>query len=118
MAACHGPLGVSGFGSADTGRSRRESVSSSVLLPGVTCARGVDCTSRGPIVLDVVTAPKPDGELYSLAPALSNGQLRGREPLTSLDSRVAGGATTVAIDGDYFDRTTGTPNGMLMQTGV
>ena len=24
----------------------------------------------------------------------------------------------MAIDGDYFDRTTGTPNGMLMQNGV
>jgi hypothetical protein len=111
-------IGVSVVASAATGRSRQESVSTSVLLPGVTYTREVDFTSRGPIVLDVVTAPKPDGKLYSLAPALSNGQLRGREPLTSLDSRVAAGATTVAIDGDYFDRITGTPNGMLMQNGV
>jgi hypothetical protein len=111
-------IGVSVVASAATGRSRQESVSTSLLLPGVTYTREVDFTSRGPIVLDVVTAPKPDGELYSLAPALSNEQLRGREPLTRLDSRVARGATTVAIDGDYFDRTTGTPNGMLMQNGV
>lgn len=111
-------IGVSVVASAATGRSRQESVSTSVLLPGVTYTREVDFTSRGPIVLDVVTAPKPDGKLYSLAPALSNEQLRGREPLTRLDSRVARGATTVAIDGDYFDRTTGTPNGMLMRTGV
>lgn len=111
-------IGVSVVASAATGRSRQESVSTSLLLPGVTYTREVDFTSRGPIVLDVVTAPKPDGKLYSLAPALSNGQLRGRELLTSLDSRVAAGATTVAIDGDYFNRTTGTPNGMLMQNGV
>jgi flagellar hook assembly protein FlgD len=111
-------IGVSVAASAATGRSRQESVSTSLLLPGVTYTREVDFTSRGPIVLDVVTAPKPDGKLYSLAPALSNGQLRGREPLTSLDSRVAAGATTVAIDGDYFNRATGTPNGMLMQNGV
>ena len=111
-------IGVSVVASAATGRSRQESVSTSVLLPGVTYTREVDFTSRGPIVLDVVTAPKPDGKLYSLAPALSNEQLRGREPLTRLDSRVARGATTVAIDGDYFDRITGTPNGMLMQNGV
>jgi hypothetical protein len=84
----------------------------------VTYTREVDFTSRGPVVLDIVTAPKPDGKLYSLAPALSNGQLRGREPLTSLESRVAHGATTVAIDADYFDRITGTPSGMLMQNGV
>jgi hypothetical protein len=104
--------------SAATGRSRQESVSTSLLMPAVTYAREVDFTSRGPIVLDVVTAPKPDGKLYSLTPALSNEQLRGTESLTRLQSRVAGGATTVAIDGDYFDRATGAPSSMLMRNGV
>jgi hypothetical protein len=111
-------VGVSVLASAATGRSRQESVSSSLLLPGVTYTREVDFTSRGPIVLDVLTAPKPDGQVYSLAPALSNEHLRGTESLTHLESRVAGGATTVAIDGDYFDRSSGAPNGMLMQNGV
>src|SRR5581483_12025160 len=78
----------------------------------------VDFSSRGPIVLDVVTAPRPDGGAYSLAPALSNDQLRGKETLTHLASRVAAGATSVAIDGDYFDRTSGAPSGILMQNGV
>jgi flagellar hook assembly protein FlgD len=87
-------------------------------MPGVTYTREVDFTSRGPIVLDVVTAPKPDGSLYSLAPALSNNFLRGREALTHLDSRIAGNATTVAIDGDYFDDTSGAPSGMLLQNDV
>jgi len=111
-------IGVSVAASAATGRSRQEKVTTSLLLPGVTYAREVDFTSRGPIVLDIVTAPKPDGRLYSLEPALSNDELRGTESLTRLDSRVAGEATTVAIDGDYFDRTTGAPNGMLMRSGV
>jgi hypothetical protein len=111
-------IGVSVLASAAIGRSSQQSVSTSLLLPGVTYTREVDFTSRGPIVLDVLTAPKPDGKLYSLAPGLSNGQLRGREPLASLDSRVAAGATTVAIDADYFDRITGAPSGMLMQDGV
>ena len=31
---------------------------------------------------------------------------------------MAGGATTVAIDGDYFDRTTGAPSGIYMRDGV
>ena len=53
-------------------RSAQESVATSVLMPGVTYTREVDFTLRGPIVLDVVTAPKPDGKLFSLAPALSN----------------------------------------------
>jgi len=104
--------------SAAIGGPSPGSVSSSLLLPGVTYTREVDFTSRGPIVLDVVTTPKPDGELYSLAPALSNEQLRGKEALTRLESRVAGGATTVAIDGDYFDHTTGAPSGIYMRDGV
>jgi flagellar hook assembly protein FlgD len=110
-------VGVSVAASAATGRSSQESVTTSLLLPGVTYTREVDFTSRGPIVLDVVTAPKPDGKLYSLAPALSNNVLRGRESLTRLETRVAGSATTVAVDGDYFD-SSGAPSGMLMQNGV
>jgi hypothetical protein len=110
-------VGLAVAASAATGRSGQESVSSSLLLPGVNFTHEVDFTSRGPIVLSVVTAPKPDGKLYSLAPALSNDQLRGKESLTRLESRVAAGATTVAIDGDYFD-STGAPSGMLMQKGV
>ena len=99
-------------------QSSQDSVSTSLLMPGVTYSREVDFTSRGPIVLDVVTAPKPDGKVYSLSPALSNNTLTGREALTTLDSRVAAGATSVAINGDYFDNTTGAPSGILMQNGV
>jgi hypothetical protein len=109
---------VAAVASAATGRSAQESVSTSVLMPGVTYTREVDFTSRGPIVLDVVTAPKPDGEIYSLAPALSNSSLSGTETLTNLETHVAGGATVVAIDGDYFDPNTGAPSGMLLQNGV
>jgi flagellar hook assembly protein FlgD len=107
--------------SASTGSQRRglqESVTTSALMPGVTYTREVDFSSRGPIVLDIVTAPKPDGSVYSLQPALSNGVLRGTEELTHLEQRTAAGATTVAIDGDYFTSPLGTPSGMLMQGGV
>jgi flagellar hook assembly protein FlgD len=110
-------IGLAVAASAATGNSKQESVSSSLLLPGVNYTHEVDFTSRGPIVINVVTAPKPDGKLYSLAPALSNDQLRGKESLTRLEGRVAAGATTVAIDGDYFD-SSGAPSGMLMQNGV
>ena len=104
--------------SAASGHSSQVSVSTSTLMPGTTFSREVDFTSRGPIVLDVVTAPKPDGNVYSLQPALSNAQLRGTETLTQLEARVAVGATTLAIDGDYFNRKTGAPSGILMQNGV
>jgi flagellar hook assembly protein FlgD len=114
-------LVLSAVASAASGSQRhssQESVSTSTLMPGVTYTREVDFTSRGPIVLDVVTAPKPDGTVYSLAPALSNDLLRGTEKLTQLENRVSGGATTVAVAGDYFNRRTGAPNGILMQNGV
>jgi hypothetical protein len=109
---------VSGVASAATGRSRQESVSTTTLMPGVTYTREVDFTSRGPIVLDVVTAPKPTGTAYSLAPALSNDRLTGKETLSRLSTRVAAGAATVAIDGDYFNRRSGAPSGILIQNGV
>jgi len=121
IAAAFAALVAAAVASAATGSERRsgaDSVAKSLLLPGVSYTREVDLTSRGPIVLDVVTAPRPDGELYTLAPALSNDVLRGREALSHLENRVAAGATTVAIDGDYFDRTTGAPNGILLQNGV
>jgi hypothetical protein len=111
---------ASAVASAAIGSARRpsqDSVTTSVLMPGVTYTREVDFTLRGPIVLDVVTAPKPDGALYSLAPALSNNALRARESLTRLETRVAAGATTVAIDGDDYD-SSGAPSGILMQKGV
>ena len=118
IAAALAALFAAAAASVAVGRSSQESVSTSVLVPGMTYTREVDFTSRGPIVFDVVTAPRPDGKLYSLAPALSNGALVGKEPLTRLESRVAGGATTVAIDGDYFDSRSGVPNGIFLQNGV
>ncbi|HLY87145.1 MAG TPA: phosphodiester glycosidase family protein [Gaiellaceae bacterium] len=113
-----GALCAAAAATTATGRSEQESASTSTLMPGVTYTREVDFTSRGPIVLDIVTAPKPAGPLYSLAPALSNDSLRGKEALTRLASRVGGGAATVGIDGDYFDRGSGAPHGILMQDGV
>src|SRR6202007_316494 len=53
-----------------------------LLMPGVTYQRQVTFTSRGPVVLDVVTAPKPDGSLYTLGPALPPATLVGTAPRT------------------------------------
>jgi hypothetical protein len=121
IAAVLAALLLCAVASAATGSQRhgqQESVSTALLMPGVTYTREVDFSSRGPIVFDVVTAPKPDGRVYSLQPALSNGVLRGTEELTHLQRRTAAGATTVAIDGDYFASRTGAPSGVLMQGGV
>ncbi len=99
-------------------RTQQISVSTTQLLPGVTYRREVDLTSAGPVVLDVVTMPKPDGTVYSLAPVLSNESLRGTEKLTHIGKRLSAAATTVAIDGDYLDAKTKAPSGILVRGGV
>jgi flagellar hook assembly protein FlgD len=105
---------------APTGRSASSQVSqtTSLLMPGVTYAREVDFTPRGPVVLDVVTAPRPDGSLYTLAPVLSNETIVGRETLTGMESRLAGAATVVGVNGDYFSAKNGAPSGVLVRDGV
>src|SRR5262249_4977584 len=113
-------LAVAAAASAARGESRGNAVVSSVtteLMPGVTYTREVDMTAAGPVVLDVVTAPKPDGTLYSLAPVLSNGRLRGTAKLTTMEKSLRAGATTVGVDGDYFN-SRGEPNSILVRGGV
>ena len=87
-----------------------------LLMPGVTYAKRVQFTPHGPVVLNVVTAPKPGG-LYSLAPVLSNETLVGREKLTDMQKRLSATATTVGVNGDYFNVNDGRPSGVLSATG-
>ncbi|MFL6017069.1 MAG: phosphodiester glycosidase family protein [Gaiellaceae bacterium] len=88
-----------------------------LLMPGVTYAKRVQFTPHGPVVLNVVTAPKPGG-LYSLAPVLSNETLVGREKLTDMQKRLSATATTVGVNGDYFNVNDGRPSGVLVRNGV
>ncbi|HEY2073582.1 MAG TPA: phosphodiester glycosidase family protein [Gaiellaceae bacterium] len=85
-----------------------------LLMPGVTYQRQVQFTSRGPVVLDVVTAPKPDGSLYTLGPALAHGALFGTEPLTGIEKDNSGSATVVGVNGDFFAGN-GPPTGIVMR---
>ena len=78
-------LGVLPAGAATSTRSAASQiVAQALLMPGVGYQRQVEFTPRGPVVLDVVTAPRPDGTLYTLAPALSNGAIGGTETLTQM----------------------------------
>ena len=88
-----------------------------LLMPSVTYQRQVEFTSRGPVVLDVVTAPRPDGSLYTLAPALSHGALLGTEPLTQIEKDASGAATVVGVNGDFFPGN-GPPTGIVMRGGA
>jgi Phosphodiester glycosidase/FlgD Ig-like domain len=89
----------------------------SLLMPGVNYQRQIEFTSRGPVVLDVVSAPKPDGSLYTLTPALSNGAIVGTEKLTDVEKDASAAATVVGVNGDFF-AAAGTPSGILMRGGA
>jgi hypothetical protein len=89
-----------------------------LLMPGVTYERDVEFTPHGPVVLDVVTAPRPDGSLYTLAPVLSNGAIVATEKLTDMEKELAASATVVGVNGDFFAANPGKPSGMLMRNGA
>ena len=77
-----------------------------LLMPGVTYTKRVQFTPHGPVVLNVITAPKPGG-LYSLQPVLSNDAIVGREKVTAMETRLGAGATVAGVNGDLFDPATG-----------
>ena len=58
-----------------------------VLMPNVSYTRTVQFTAHGPVVLHVITAPRPGG-LYQLKPLLSNGSIVGTERVRSEERRV------------------------------
>jgi phosphodiester glycosidase/flagellar hook capping protein FlgD len=88
-----------------------------LLLPGVTYQRQVEFTPHGPVVLDLVTAPRPDGSLYTLRPVLSNNAVVATEKLTDMENELKTGATTVGVNGDFFAPDPGKPTGILIRDG-
>jgi len=87
------------------------------MMPGVTYDRILQWTSSGPMVLYVITAPKPGG-LYSLTPLLSNGTIVGRETVSAMQRDVSSQMTTIGVNGDFFSWHGGWPSGLLMRGGV
>ena len=87
-------------------------------MPGVTYQRQVEFTPHGPVVLDVVLAPRPDGSLYTLGPALSNNAIVATQTLTEMEKDASTSATVVGVNGDFFAANPGKPTGMLMRGGV
>ena len=88
-----------------------------VLMPGVTYTKRVQFTPHGPVVLNVMTAPKPGG-LYSLQPVLSNESIVGREKVTDMQRRLSATATVAGVNGDLFNWNDGHPSGVLIRNGV
>jgi hypothetical protein len=87
------------------------------LMPGVVFSKQVEFTPHGPVVLNVVSAPRPTG-LYSVRAALSNGAVQGRERLTDMENGIAATSTTVGVNGDFFDTRWGTPSSVLVRDGT
>jgi len=87
------------------------------LMPGVTYQRILRWTPAGPMVMYVVTAPRPQG-LYRLMPLLSNGTIIGRETVSSMEHDASPQMTTVGVNGDFFHWTGGWPSGLLIRSGV
>jgi hypothetical protein len=92
-------------------------VRAQTLLPGVVYSRQVEFTGHGPVVVNVITAPKPTG-LYALKPVLSNNAILGRERVTSMQKRVSAEATVAGVNGDLFSWTDGHPTGGLIRDGI
>jgi hypothetical protein len=90
----------------------------SLLMPGVSYQRQVEFTPHGPVVLDVVIAPRPDGSLYTLAPALSNNAIVATQTLTDMEREASATSTVVGVNGDFFAANPGKPTGILMRGGV
>lgn len=86
-------------------------------MPDVTYERILRWTPAGPMVMYVVTAPKPQG-LYRLTPLLSNGTIKGRERVSSMQRVASAQMTTVGVNGDFFSWTGGWPSGLLIRSGV
>ena len=87
------------------------------LMPGVVYSRQVEFTGHGPVVLNIVSVPRPTGS-YSVRAALSNGLITGRERLTDMEKDVSAVSTVVGINGDYFNTRWGTPSSVLLRGGV
>jgi len=86
-----------------------------LLMPGVSYERKVEFTLHGPVVVNVIEAPRPTG-LYALQPVLAKGSVQGREKVTAIERRLSSTATVAAVNGDLSSA--GRPSGLFLQGSV
>jgi hypothetical protein len=108
---------LAGFFAAPATASAAAPIRGQTLLPGVVYSRQLEFTAHGPVVMHVISAPKPTG-FYALKPVLSNNAIIGRERVTSMQRRASGEATVAGVNGDLFSWTDGHPTGGLIRGGV
>jgi hypothetical protein len=102
-------LGLPGAAAATT--------SSTELVPGITYTRETRWTSAGPLVVHVLTGPRPGG-LHAIRPVLAHGRVSGRETVSSMQRRLSNRATVAGVNGDFFGLLRTAPNGIFMQRGA
>ena len=85
------------------------------LIPGLTYDRKLEFTTAGPVVVNVLTVPRPGG-LWQLNPALSNESIQGTERLTAIERRLSMTSTVAGVNGDLFG-VGGAPSGILIRNG-
>jgi hypothetical protein len=86
------------------------------LLPGLTYDRRIEFTTHGPVVANVLTAPRPGG-LWQVKPVLATDTIRGTDRLTAIEQRYSAQATVAGVNGDLFG-TGGAPSGVVMRGGA
>jgi hypothetical protein len=89
----------------------------SEVVPGITYTREDRWTSAGPMVIHVLTGPRPGG-LYDVKPILANNAVSTRETVSGMQRRLSRRATVAGVNGDFFGALTLAPSGMFMRRGV
>jgi Phosphodiester glycosidase/FlgD Ig-like domain len=88
-----------------------------VLAPGVSYDREIMFSGGRPVILHVVTTPPPS-DLYRLRPVLSHGTVLGRQSVPGMQRRSTTQATTVGVNGDYFNLRSGRSSGVFLRDGI
>lgn len=87
------------------------------LLPGVTYERHVRLVGGSAVVLHVLRTPGHGG-LHALRPVLANGAVLGARTVPEMQRAQSVRATTVGVNGDFYELTTGRPSGAFLRDGV
>ena len=109
MLAALAALGLPGVAAATT--------SSTQLMPGVTYTRETRWTAAGPLVVHVLTGPRPGG-VHAFRPMLAHGKVSARETVSAMQRRLSARATVAGVNGDFFGVLRGAPSGIFMHNGI
>ena len=96
--------------------ARQAFAATTTLWPGVTFTQSLQVTPGGPVVVDVLTGPRPGGAT-TLRTFLTSGQLTQRQTLTAAERQLSPTMTLAGINGDFFNFASARPSGVLMEDG-